>query len=371
MNVPYIILCFTSLFAFGFIDNSRGPIYPELLDQFQITKSNGSLIFSLPSLMSFLMALLSRFWLKKLGAINSTKLSLVIIAVATALMGVFAKDPGGFKYFILASALFGIGVGFLSIPINMIIANVVPLENRQKVFAGLHSMYGMASLIAPSILSIVFYQQYNWQNYLMLLCILPLAVLIFSLKINSRGINEQSDSNEKASKDTSIKLGILFSFYVASEILVSSRLVIYLKEMWEMPIEKASSYLSIFFFTLLAGRVLFALVKFKAPLLRLLKISAILSIIFFLLGLYVNPLFLALTGGTMSYFFPTGMTWISSKFEKTSDSIIATVMTFVGGMIVSIHWLVGSISDIYGLNTAMMLGVGMLTVVLYFLHTEQ
>jgi FHS family glucose/mannose:H+ symporter-like MFS transporter len=371
MNVPYIIFCFASLFAFGFIDNSRGPIYPELLDQFQITKSSGSLIFSLPSLMSFLMALLSRFWLPKLGAINSTKISLVLIAISVYFMGGASKDPNGFNAFIMASALFGVGVGFLSIPINMIIANVVPLENRQKVFAGLHSMYGMASLIAPSILSIVFHQQYNWQNYLTALCLLPIIVFIFSLKINSQGINQQSDSQEKASRQTSIKLGVLFSFYVASEILVSSRLVIYLKEAWNMPLDQASSFLSVFFFTLLAGRLLFALVKFKVPLLRLLKTSALASIFFFLLGLYVHPLFLALTGGTMSFFFPTGMTWISAKYEKTSDAIIATVMTFVGGMIVSVHWFVGVISDGYGINTAMLLGVGLLSVVLYFLHTEQ
>lgn len=371
MNISYVIFCFASLFVFGFIDNSRGPIYPELIDQFQINKSSGSLIFSLPSLMSFLMALVSRFWLKKLGAINATKLSLVLISLSVLLMGIFAKDPNGFKFFILASALFGIGVGFLSIPINMIIANVVDIDKRQRAFAGLHSMYGLASLIAPSVLSFVFYKEYSWQNYLLLLSILPLSVFIFSIKINPQNINQQKDTTVTASKDRSVKLGILFSFYVASEILVSSRLVIYLKEIWEFPIEKASSYLSLFFFSLLAGRLLFAFVKFKTPLLTLLKLSIFVTIIFFLLGIYLDPLFMALTGASMSYFFPTGMTWISTKFEHTSDSIIATIMTYIGGMIVSIHWLVGSISDIYGLNAAMMLAVGMLCVVLYFLQTER
>lgn len=372
MKISYIVFCFASLFIFGLIDNSRGPVYPEILKQFNITKSSGSLIFSLPSLMSFLMALISRFWLEKFGAIRATKISLVIIALAVVIMGISAKNPDGFQVFILASGLFGIGVGFLSIPLNMIIANVVPIENRQKVFSGLHSMYGMASLIAPSLLSIVFYNHWSWQNYLLSLGLLPIIVFISFFNLSSRDIKPQSDNEEfKASKKTSIKLGILFAFYVSSEILVSSRLVIYVKEIWNLPIEEASSYLSVFFFLLLAGRLTFALVKINLPQLKLMKVSIVLTLIFYLLGMYVHPLLLAMTGGTMSYFFPTGMTWVSTKYEKTSDSLIATIMTFVGGMIVSTHWLVGSISDIYGLSVSMMFGVFLLSVVLMLLHSEK
>jgi FHS family glucose/mannose:H+ symporter-like MFS transporter len=372
MNVSYIVFCFASLFIFGLIDNSRGPIYPEILNQFQIIKSSGSLIFSLPSLMSFLMALVSRFWLEKFGAIKATKISLIIISIAVFIMGVAAHNPDGFGVFIIASAIFGIGVGFLSIPLNMIIANVVPIENRQKVFSGLHSMYGMASLAAPSILSVVFYNQWSWQKYLLGLAVLPLIVFFVFFNLSSRGITPQEDNDDqKASKKTSIKLGILFAFYVSSEILVSSRLVIYCKEIWGMPLEEASSYLSVFFFLLLAGRLTFALVKINLPELRLLKISVSVTLILYLLGMYVHPLFLALTGGSMSYFFPTGMTWVSSKYEKSSDTLIATIMTYVGGMIVSTHWIVGSISDIYGLNISMLLGVVLLSVVLYFLQTAE
>lgn len=371
MNVLYIILCFASLFILGLIDNSRGPVYPEILKQFQITKSTGSIIFSLSSLMAFIMALLSKFWLGKLGAIRATKFAVVIHMLAVFMMGYVAQDSDNFIYFVVASALFGVGVGIQSLSLNMIIANVIPLENRQKVFAGLHSMYGMASLCAPSLLSIVFHYDLSWQNYFMALSILPLLLFLFSFKVSPQGINEQSDDQIKPPTKTAVKLGLLFSFYVASEVLVSSRLVIYLKEIWQMPLDRASSYLSIFFFMLLAGRLLFAVIKVRFPLIYLLRGSVVATLIFYLLGMFVNPLFLAVTGGTMSFFFPCGMTWLSTRYEKSSDALIATVMTFVGGVIVSMHYIVGIISDIYGLNISMMLGVFMLTIVLYFLQTEK
>lgn len=371
MNVLYIILCFGSLFILGLIDNSRGPVYPEILKLYNITKSTGSIIFSMSSLMSFIMALTSKVWLKKLGAITATKLSILIHMIAIFMMGYVAQDGSNFIYFVMGCALFGVGVGIQSLSLNLIVANTIPLENRQKVFAGLHSMYGLASLCAPSLLSVVFHYDMSWQKYYMLLAILPLSLFLFSFKVSSQGIKQENTQQEKPPTKTAVKLGILFGFYVASEVLVSSRMVIYLKEIWDMQLDQASSYLGIFFFMLLAGRLLFTVIKVKYPLINLLKVSVFATIVFYLLGMYVNPLFLAITGGTMSFFFPCGMTWISHKYEKSSDAVMATVMTFVGGMIVSIHYVVGMISDIYGLQLSMMLGVFMLLVVLYFLQTEK
>lgn len=371
MNVLYIILCFGSLFILGLIDNSRGPVYPEILNLFNISKSTGSIIFSMSSLMSFLMALSSKVWLKRLGAIRATKLSIFVHMLAIFTMGYVAQSSDNFVYFVMGSALFGIGVGIQSLSLNLIVANAIPLENRQKVFAGLHSMYGLASLCAPSLLSVVFHYEMSWQNYYMVLAGLPLSLFIFSFKISSKEIVEKKEEQVKASAKTGARLGILFGFYVASEVLVSSRMVIYLKEIWSMELDKASSYLGIFFFLLLAGRLLFTVVKVRYSLLTLLKLSVLATLIFYILGMYVDPLFLAATGGAMSFFFPCGMTWISNTYEKSSDSLMATVMTYVGGMIVSIHYVVGMISDIYGLQISMMLGVFMLTVVLYFLHTEK
>ena len=52
------------------------------------------------------------------------------------------------------------------------------VASRQRFFAGLHSMYGMASLLAPTIMSIVFHFNFSWQNYLLLIASLPFIVFI-------------------------------------------------------------------------------------------------------------------------------------------------------------------------------------------------
>ena len=371
MNVSFILLAYFALFTLGLIDNSRGPVYPEVLNQFQILKSQGSIIFSLSSLMAFIMAIFSKFWLRKWGAVTSTKISISLHFIATILMGVAGKTSDGFPLFVLASAIFGIGVGVQSISLNMIIANAVDVDKRQKYFAGLHSMYGFASFIAPVLMSSVYHFNFSWQYYFIFLSIVPLVLFFASLQIKTGDKKITSESKAPVDKKLATKLGILFSFYVSTEVMISSRLVVYLNEVWKYELDRSSSMLSIFFLLLLLGRILFIFVPNKVDSKLLLKSSAFITIIFLLIGMNYNPLFLALAGGSMSFFFPCAMSWISIRYHEQAESLISIVMTFVGGMIVSMHGLFGVISDIYGLSAAFSMGLLLMFTVLYLLQTHK
>ena len=371
MNVSFILLAYFALFTLGLIDNSRGPVYPEVLNQFQILKSQGSIIFSLSSLVAFIMAIISKFWLRKWGAVTSTKISILLHFIATILMGLAGRTSEGFPLFVIASLIFGVGVGVQSISLNMIIANAVSVDKRQKYFAGLHSMYGFASFIAPALLSSVYHFDFSWQNYFMFLSIIPLVLFFASIQIKTGDKKITSESSSQVDKKLAAKLGILFSFYVSTEVMISSRLVVYLNEVWKYELDKASSMLSIFFLLLLSGRILFIFVPNKIDSKLLLKSSAFISIIFLLIGMNYNPLFLALAGGSMSFFFPCAMSWISIRYHEQAESLISIVMTFVGGMIVSMHGIFGVISDTYGLSAAFSMGLLFMFTVLYLLQTHK
>ena len=371
MNVYFILLAYFALFTLGLIDNSRGPVYPEVLSQFQIFKSQGSVIFSLSSLMAFIMTIISKFWLGRWGAVTSTKISIVLHFIATILMGIAGKSSSGFPLFVFASLIFGLGVGIQSISLNMIIANAVSIDKRQKYFAGLHSMYGFASFVAPALLSTVYHFELSWQNYFMLLSIIPLVLFFFSINVKTGGKKITSDSISPVDKKLATSLGIMFSFYVSTEVMLSSRLVVYLNEVWKYDLDKASSMLSIFFLLLLSGRVLFIFVSNKIDSKLLLKSSVLISIVFLLIGMNYNPLFLSLAGGSMSIFFPCAMSWISIRYHEQAESLISIVMTFVGGMIVSMHGIFGVISDAYGLTAAMSMGLFFMFTVLYLLQSHK
>ena len=122
---------------------------------------------------------------------------------------------------------------------------------------------------------------------------------------------------------------------------------------------------------LLLGRMLFAFFHFRTKAYNLLLISAISSLISFLLGLFYHPVFLVTCGLTMSFFFPNAMEWVSEKYENEAQLLITRMMIFVGAMLVSMHWIVGGVSDYYNIHIAMMLGPLMLICVVYLLHIQR
>ena len=93
MNIPIIALAYFALFIMGTIDNARGPIYPEILQNFNLTPAWGSWIFTLGSLVSFFVAISVDWWLKKLNEINVTKACLILAALSSFILGVFGKSP--------------------------------------------------------------------------------------------------------------------------------------------------------------------------------------------------------------------------------------------------------------------------------------
>ena len=88
MKFAYIAFAYFTLFTLGFIDNARGPIYPQFLDYFGVSNALGSWVFTLSSLCSFLTALLAKFWLPRIGIITASKIALFAISFRT-IAGIF------------------------------------------------------------------------------------------------------------------------------------------------------------------------------------------------------------------------------------------------------------------------------------------
>jgi fucose permease len=371
MNVTLILFAYFTLFVFGLIDNSRGPTYPDILSFFQLSKSSGSLIFSLSSGFAFLLTLNSNRIFRKFGINNSVKIAIFLMVLSPVVYGYFGRSLDGYYGFLLGSIILGTSVGILSVGINLILAKNSNKNNNQKLFSGLHSMYGLASFAAPLLLSFILGLGFSWQNYYFILAAFPLLLFLCTFKIKNQSFSDTQTSSLGLTKTVTIPLGILFSFYVCSEIILSTRLVVYLTEYQGLSQSFSTQALSVFFFLLLVGRMSFAFITTRISSLFLLKCSSLLTIVFIVLGMNVSPYLLPITGLTMSFFFPCAMGWLSNKYPEHNDTLIPTVMKYVNGMIVVIHGVFGVISDSYGLQVAFYLAVGFQLVVLYLLHKQR
>jgi len=368
VKITFIFIAYSALFILGIIDNSRGPIYPEILQLFLITKSQGSLIFSLASLSGFIISLFSRKWIPFFGVMGATRISLLLDAISCLLMGTVSVNHFGYYQFLVAAIILGLAMGIKGITLNVMINQSSPARLRRQLYAGLHSMYGIASLSAPLIFGYIFKNNISWKDYFLYLSLLPIFILILSLKEKTKKRNEYTEKDNHTQFNKAVWYALAFTLYVSSEILISSRLVVYLTESHEISKADASYLLSGFFTFLLIGRLFFTFMKVNINSYNLMRLSLILSILINLLGLSHYPKILILNGLTMSFFFPTGMDFLSTRFSKASDSIISIVMISVGGGLVVTHYLFGLLSDSIGVASSMWLTPIMLTISLYLLQ---
>ncbi|NQZ57054.1 MAG: MFS transporter [Lentisphaeraceae bacterium] len=356
MRWPLVILSYLSVFALGLIDNARGACYPYILDTFELSNSEGALLFSLSSAAALVVNLFNKMWLPKFGAIKGNSIGLVFLACGALTLGLGSMLKPTIMVIYASSILIGVGLGFCGICINLLVVMGASETNKRKVVSGMHGLYGVASFIVPFVLLLCFVLGLNWGVLFVAIGLLPLLFLFYSFQ-------QQAAASNKGDKEKTFELrrgdrlfeGLFFGFYVASELLLSSRLVLYLQESKGFSDEKSSLYLSLFFVCLLTGRLLMAVVKISLKSKILLLYSVGLTLLSFAAGFYIHPFFLAFCGLTMSIFFPCGMTMLSDTYKAGFNSMTASVITMISIVLIIGHVLFGYLAENYGVDVAMLL----------------
>jgi len=353
MHWSILILSYISLFAMGFIDNARGPAYPLILSEFNLVPSRGSWFFTIAALGGVLSTITHRYWLEKIGPFIAIRI--FIVAMALGCYGMGRASEGSFAMLLGSAFIFGFSTGGNGICMNLLTAWACPYYYRRRAFAGLHSTYALASLIAPFALTYVLESGARWDRLFAYFSIVPVALFFWSLTVRppvKRYVHLRESSHNK----WKILFGMALGFYVSAEIVASSRLVLYCTQHLSWSTAKAALYLSLFFAFLLLGRLLFASFSVKGASVTWLVISLVTTLFAFLFGLYVDPIGLSMVGMTMSIFFPCFMDWVSELFPEQGESIISSMLTSMGVMIITMHALVGYLNELWGVQVALHIG---------------
>ncbi len=264
-----------------------------------------------------------------------------------------------------ASVVFtGLGFGGLALTQNLLVAQGFTEVHRRKVFSGLHSMYGLASFLAPIILKFWTLELgFSWPSLFLLMSVVPIVLIIMShfyLKLEEREFHPAKDGAKQGRTLLSVLVGMAVGAYVGSELLISTRLVLYLQKILGFTEAASYNYLSFFFAGLLLGRLMFTLVHFRWSDFRILMFLLSASFLSIIAGLSLDPLFLCLCGLTMSGVFPVSMEYLSHKSSSVGANFIAKAILGVGISLSIIHFGFGFIADRFGLKQAMSLGPALL-----------
>ena len=159
-----------------------------------------------------------------------------------------------------------------------------------------------------------------------------------------------------------------FASYVGAEILVSTRLALYMRTYFSMNLEESSDYVTGFFIFLFIGRIFFIFKSFRLPLKLQLNFSLGLSLLSLILGLAVHPFFLAFIGLTMAPFYPLAIVYISEITGYQKRRFLTFVMGLQSFCVIFMHAGVGYLTDKYGLFYAFYIGIFLLLCSIFCLN---
>ncbi len=356
MNWRLVSLAYLSLFALSFLDNGRSPTYNSILSDLSIGPAKGSYIFSIASIISLVVNFTASKWLPRFGPVVSARAALVLMAISGLLMYITGHQAS-YTYLIISSIFLGLGLAICTITMNVLVIKGSTDTLRKRLFSGLHAIYGFSSLLAPFLLAFIIKLGGDWKIYFVVSGFIAFLVIVITAKTETLPQIKESENkeNQKVPLKFRVLFGLLLGAYVASELVLSSRLPYYLNTVLKYDEVTSGYYLSFFFLSLSAGRLLFSLKTFNFKSEHLMIFSHITTMICFFCGIYIHPLFLGLCGFTMSYAFPMGMDFLVETFRSKSDYMITSVMTWIGVMLASMHFIFGLVNESYGADIALLL----------------
>lgn len=367
-----ILISYYALFVFGLTDNIRGPLFPEILAEFKVSDSMGSLMFALSSVSGFMASQISSYLLPR----HSRKWILQVASLALGCSLVGTALAPNFITFLVMSILFGLALGVLGLIPNVLVPLGSSPEKKQQLLSGLHAMYGIASFTAPLIVAAIGGSTGNWRWSVGLTCIAPFSLFLYTLHPSHfphhkkpTFIKAHHEARRLLNFKPQVFLALMVSFSVAAEIMISSRLALYMRRVWHYDLEQSSLCVTGFFLCLLLGRLLFTAVKFRISLPHQLSLSLMATAIALGFGLYLHPYFLMLTGLGIAPFYPMAITWISSEFPDDLDTAVSYMMATDALMLTFMHLLIGKLSDGFGIHQALLSGMGFIFLSLLMVNT--
>jgi Fucose permease len=364
---------FLAFFTFGTYDVLKSTTISSILDEMQYSYSRSGLII-LASYFGFVVAsLLTGFIAETVG-----KKTIVFIAIICYLAGAYSYSSSqSLALFILASFFLGFAAGSTELGCMSIITNIH--RHSPGLYLNLlTAFHGLGCMLAPLYAGAMFRAGFTWRNVYSYSIIVPLAVLLYFTFARYPKLDETAASRfdfrnilKTAFTPTMRWVYVLCCAYTATEVVIATWLVEYLRILHGVPIESASTWLSIYFGGIMAGRLVGGFLVERVGYMRSIAFAIIACIACILLGVsgtLTLAYLLPVTGLFLSIIFPTSLALVATLGFKNLGPIIGLFLCFVGvgGMIGP--WIAGQVNDALGLNFGMGTAVLFCAIMLFALY---
>jgi FHS family glucose/mannose:H+ symporter-like MFS transporter len=355
---------FLSFFLFGFVDNLKGPILPNLLDDLGLSYSMGGTIV-LGAYLGFLVATLSMGPLSDVAG----KSVVILVACACLLIGMIGFSISSVFWMLAATmTIVGLGMGALEVGGNLIMVDLHS-EDKGRYLNLLAFFHGIGSMIVPLYAGQLLKAGVSWRGIYQSGVLIVVLLFVYFLLVKYPKTGPSSDNKldirslgKSAFGGEMILFFIAIALYVAGEIGVGAWLVEFLQEAKSQSLITSTFYLSLFFGAITVGRFVGSFLVERIGYLEIMLYAALASAVFVAVGIFAPPalaFFLPLSGLFFSIIFPTITAAVSDLHTDNVGTILGLLFTCggIGGMLGP--WLIGIFSDWLGIQT----GFGLIVIV--------
>lgn len=346
---------FFSFFAFGFVDNIKGPALPSLLQDLDFSYSQGGGILFGAYLGFVIATLLTGPVSDLLGNRIVLLMAGIFITVGLLGLGTVATYPLLF----LAMLIVGLGAGAIEVGGNGLIV-ALHREAQGRFLNLLATFHGVGSMIAPLYAAWILTSTGNWRQIFLFAAPLAVALALIFLvtPVPSPASDEQHGFDwavlrRSGFSTTMILFYLALGFYVATELGIAAWIVEYLIQQKGIAQTTAAYYLSGFFAAVMVGRLIGSVIVERIGYLRSVLLAAIGALLCLLIALVGPPslaFFLSLSGLFCSIIFPTLTAAVSRLHTQNTGTILGLLFTAggLGGTLGPASIGVGS--DLFGIQ---------------------
>jgi fucose permease len=365
---PFVLISYFSLMALGLADNIRGPLFPEMLRVFAVSDALGAWIFALSSLCGIGGSLSSGWFFRRWDRVKALRFSLVLLSIS--LIGLGASP--NFAVLLFFTCGLGFSFGLMGVCQNVLATLGASGHRRRQVLSGLHSMYGLASFMAPLLVAFAVPAFDSWRAPLFLAALAPLFVLFYAHHRIPHETHEYRASEAAAKSQAkpfrrwgAVWLASALACYVLCEILISSRLALYLRREAGADLSSSSFAVTGFFLFLLAGRFVAAVLHIPVRLKTQAVLSLLCSLALLCWGLTGQMEAFVLCGLSMAVIYPVLVGLLAEEFPHHLNAVMGILLALQSAFVVVMHLSVGWMTDEFGIRAAFLIGPAALLVSIF------
>lgn len=335
-----------ALMVSGVATELLGPILPVISARWLLTDVQGGWLFTAQFLASVVGSALSSYYPRKS----------VVLGFASIGSGVTVLALGHYRAALVAFALMGLGIGSAVSAINLIFGNEYP-DRRGSLLTRVNLCWGIGAVLAPQFVALA-ERSHALRTFLLLLAVCAFsAFALFIPLLRPGSLQLQPDAKLHAPGTARLNLWVfaLFSaimfLYIGTETTIAGWIATYTHRFGGLGVARASSFVSVFWLSLVVGRVIVAaLLKYFSE--RTILLAGIvaglggITTLLFPLGLQMEFFAVVVAGLGCAPIFPLAVSKMFARTGRTRHAGWVFAICGSGGAV--IPWVTAVISQYSG-----------------------